>query len=83
MNSKKVQDISFSIELTSRNQIKRISIPDGSGDRLMVEGSLGELTSMELIEDILLEIKGRGGIMRIELSREELGEALKRKKGRA
>ncbi len=74
--------ISFSIELISRNQIKRVSLPDGSGDKLMVEGYLGELTEIDLVEDILLEIKGTSGILRIELSRKELENALKGKKKR-
>jgi hypothetical protein len=83
MSSTKERNISFSIELVSRNQVKRVSLPDGSGDRLMVEGYLGELTGMELVEDILLEIRGTGGVLRIELSREELENALKRKRERS
>jgi hypothetical protein len=81
--SSKERNTSFSIELVSRNQVKRVSLPDGSGDRLMVEGYLGELTGMELVEDILLEIRGTSGILRIELSREELENALKRKRERS
>ena len=80
MSTIKERIISFSIELISRDQIKRVSLPDGSGDRLMVEGYLGELIDIELVEDILLEIKGTGGIIRIELSRKELENALKGKK---
>jgi hypothetical protein len=83
MSSTKERNISFSIELVSRNQVKRVSLPDGSGDRLMVEGYLGELTGMELVEDILLEIRGTSGVLRIELSREELENALKRKRERS
>ena len=82
MSSIKEGNISFGIELVSRNQIKRVSLPDGSGDRLMLEGCLGELTAMELIEDILLEIRGTRGVMRIELSREALENALKGKRER-
>jgi len=83
MSSTKERNISFSIELVSRNQVKRVSLPDGSGDRLMVEGNLGGLTGIELVEDVLLEIRGTSGILRIELSREELEDALKRKRERS
>lgn len=82
MSSTKERNISFSIELFSRNQIKRVSLPDGAGDRLMVEGNLGKLTHVELIEDIMLEIRGTSGTLRIELSRRELENTLKGKKGR-
>ena len=69
--------LSFSIELISRDQIKRVSLPDGSGDGLMIEGLLGELAEIALIEDILLEVRGTMGILRIELTREELEKTLK------
>jgi len=82
MDSVKEQTVSFSIELFSRNQIKRVSLPDGHGDRLMVEGCLGDLTDMELIEDVLLEVRGNRGILRIELSRKELENVLRGKKSR-
>ena len=78
MNSKN-KGLSFSIELDSRDQIIRASIPDDSRDRLMLEGYAGELTSIELVEDIMLEIRGKKGVLRIELSRIELEKALKRK----
>ena len=50
------RSLSFCIELNSRDQIKRVSLPEGSGDQLMIEGFLGELEEMELMEDIMLEI---------------------------
>lgn len=80
MSAKEKHAVSFSMELFSRNQIKRVSLPDGPGDRLMVAGYLGELKHMELIEDILLEIKGTSGTLRVELSRRELENMLKGKK---
>ena len=78
MKTKK-ENVSFSIELLSRNQIKRAILPDGSGDKLTLEGYLGELESVELIEDVLLEIKGSTGILRVGLSREVLVKGLKKK----
>lgn len=78
MKSKK-EKVSFSIELLTRNQIKRAILPDGSGDKLTFEGFLGELESVELIEDVLLEIKGSKGILRAGLSRDALVKGLKKK----
>ena len=51
-------------------------MPDGAGDRLMIEGSLGKLTKLELIDGLLLEINGVNGTFRIEISREELENVL-------
>jgi hypothetical protein len=74
--------LSFSVELNSREHIKRVSLPNGTGDRLMVEGSLGKLIKIELIEDILLEIKGVNGTLRIEITREELEKMFNKKSDR-
>lgn len=71
--------VSFSLELHSRNHIKRVALPDGTGDRLMVEGSLGSLTGIEMVEDILLEIIGINGKMRIGVTRRELEHVLHKK----
>ena len=72
-------EVSFSLELHSRDHIKRVSLPDGAGDRLMVEGSLGSLTGLEMVEDILLEIIGINGKMQIGVTRRELEHVLNKK----
>ena len=79
MNEKKDPSISFSLELHSREQIKRVSLPNGTGNRLMVEGDLGKLVLLELIEDILLEINGDRGTLRIGISSDELEKVLGKK----
>ena len=71
--------VSFSLELYSRNHIKRVALPDGSGDRLVVEGNLGPLTDLEMVEDIILEINGASGKIRIDITRKELEMALNKK----
>jgi len=76
MSIKRESTLSFNIELTSKEHVKRVSMPDGAGDRLMIEGSLGKLTKLELIDGLLLEINGVNGTFRIEISREELENVL-------
>ncbi len=39
---------------------------------MLIEGFLGELTELGLIEDVMLEIKGSNGILRMDLNEEEL-----------
>lgn len=78
MASVNVRSLSFCIELNSRDHIKRVSLPDGFGDRLMIEGFLGELDEMELIEDIMLKVRGTDGVLRIDLTREELKQTLQK-----
>jgi len=71
---------SFSIELNSRDLIKRVSLPEGSGDRFIIEGLTGKLVEIELIEDIMLEIRATHGVLRIDLTRDEMEITLKGKK---
>ena len=78
MNEKKDSSISFSLELHSREQIKRVSLPNGAGNRLMVEGDLGKLVLIEIIEDILLEINGDRGTLRIGIPLDELKKVLEK-----
>lgn len=80
MHEKSKTKVSFSLELYSRNHIKRVALPDGSGDRLIIEGNLGRLTDLVLVEDILLEIIGVSGKMRIDITRRELEMVLNNKK---
>ena len=82
MDKKSKSKVSFSLELSSRNHIKRIALPDGNGDRLIIEGNLGPLTNLVMEEDILLEIIGDSGNMRIDITKKELEMFLNKKNTR-
>ena len=66
----------FSIELTSKNFVKRLAIPSDSDDKVLIEGFLGELKEICITEGIILELQGTNGILRIDLSEEELRKLL-------
>lgn len=44
----------------------------------MIEGYLGELEEVGLIEGIMLEIRGTNGTLRMDLNEEELKKFLKK-----
>jgi hypothetical protein len=64
MNGAMENDHAFSIEL---DVVKLNEI----GDRVLIEGYIGELIEVNFVED-LLEIKGVEGKMRVNLTEEEL-----------
>ena len=66
----------FSVELASKNFVKRLAIPGDSDDKVLIEGFLGELKEIGITEGIMLEIQGTNGILRIDLSEEELRKLL-------
>jgi hypothetical protein len=62
----------FSVELKSKHQIKNLSLTNGSHERVLVEGTIGELKQAAFIEDTLLEVTGDKGTLRINLTHSEL-----------
>ena len=71
----------FSVEMKSKAYIKNISISNESHDRVLFEGSLGELTKISLAEGDVLEIIGVNGTLRVDLSEEQLSEVLEAHRG--
>jgi hypothetical protein len=68
----------FSVELISREYLKRVAIPNEAGDNVLIEGFLGELGELGFVEGIMLEIKGTNGTLRMDLKKEELKKLLKK-----
>lgn len=62
----------FSIELESKKYLKRIALPNDVEDSILIEGFLGKLETVNIIEDVMLEIKGTNGILRMDLKEEAL-----------
>jgi len=63
---------SFSVEMKSKRYVRNISISDEDYNRVLLEGFLGELERLSLIEGRMLEIKGSNGTLRVDLSEDEL-----------
>lgn len=55
----------FTIELMSKGDVKNVSLDDG--DRVFIEGSLGTLKQAHFVEDLVLEVIGSNGQLRIDL----------------
>ena len=62
----------FTLELASRKHIKQVSMPSGPGDRLLIQGYLGEMKEITHTEGVLLEIRGSYGVLSIDLLEDEL-----------
>jgi hypothetical protein len=62
----------FSVELKSKADLKNVTLANGSHDSVLVEGTIGELVQAMFVEDVILEIIGEKGTLRINLKKEEL-----------
>ncbi len=62
--------------MLSKKHVKTISMSDETHDKVLFEGNLGELEELGMVEEIILEIKGANGILRVDLTEEELRKML-------
>ena len=62
----------FSVELKSKSHLKNITIANGSSDSVFLEGTIGELVQATFEEDIILEVAGKKGVVRIDLRADEI-----------
>ena len=62
----------FSIELNSKRNLKNISLTNGSSDSVLVEGTIGELVHASFKENVILEVVGKNGVFRLDLSENEI-----------
>ncbi len=60
----------FTIELRSKSDVKNLSL-DGD-ENIFIEGSLGILKRAQFVEDLVLEIIGSNGVLRVDLGVNDL-----------
>ena len=66
----------FSVEIESKKHLTNVSISNKPHERVVIEGYLGELSEIEMIENVLIQFKGANGALRIDLSKDELWQKL-------
>ena len=66
---------SFSVQMTNTKSVSGIAV-NRKKDGVFLEGELGLILDVELIEDKVLTIIGENGTIRIDISRDELVHAL-------
>ena len=62
----------FSVELASKADLKAISMSNGGYETVLVEGTIGDLKRAMFVEGVILEIVGSKGVLRINLSENEI-----------
>lgn len=66
------QERFFSVELKSKVSLKNVTLSNGNHENVLVEGTIGELQRAEFTEGIVLEVVGNKGILRINLTPDEI-----------
>ncbi len=66
------EERSFSIELKSKTNLKNITLNNDSREKALIEGTIGRLERVEFVEDTVLEVMGEKGVLRIDISENEI-----------
>ncbi|MFB0522700.1 MAG: hypothetical protein ACETV1_02940 [Candidatus Bathyarchaeia archaeon] len=69
-------ETSFSIEMKSKKHVRTISVSNESHNHVLFEGFLGDLQELSMVEGKVLEIKGTNGILRVDLTEDDLRKML-------
>jgi hypothetical protein len=65
----------FTVELASKRNLKNVTLANGGSDSVLIEGSIGELVQASFAEGVILEVIGKNGILRLDLSEDEIKKA--------
>ncbi len=75
-----MSDRSFSIELKDKKNLHTITI-EGSRGAVIIEGKMGKTQEISHVEGVMLEICCSDGVLRVDLSNEELESIIAKKTG--
>jgi hypothetical protein len=78
MESRKETERSFSIELKSRANLTNFALGEGSQEKVIIEGTLGRLQRASISDCVVLEVVGDNGVLRINVTKDEIREEGKR-----
>jgi hypothetical protein len=75
----KVKERGFSVEMDSKNHVRSLVVSDESRGKVLIEGNLGELRELEMVEEIVLQMKGTKGTLRVDLDNRDIRKLLEKK----
>jgi hypothetical protein len=73
----KMKKHTFSVSLEKEDGLKNLCIGSEFGPKVEIEGNLGKLERINFVEKAILEIRGSGGILRMDLNKEAFEGLLK------
>jgi len=62
----------FSVELRSKSNLKNVALTNGSNELVLIEGTIGRFERAEFAEGVVLQVVGKQGVLRIDLSENDI-----------
>ena len=79
--AKRIKEHSFSVEMKSKDAVNTLSFIEKENGVVLFEGFLGKLENISLVEDVMLEIEGKNGVIKLDITSQEIEKySLKKKK---
>ena len=69
---KRNDEHSFSVEMRSKDAVKTLSFMEKENGNFFFEGFLGKLKTISMVEDVMLEIEGQNGIIKLDITSYEI-----------
>jgi len=80
MMNKRTEEHSFSIEIKSEQFVRRMSFLDKENGKVFFEGFLGEIKNIAMVEGVMLEIEGKNGVFKMDITEQEMEKGIIPKK---
>jgi hypothetical protein len=62
----------FSVELKSKSHLKNVTLTNSKSEIVLVEGTIGKLVKASFEENVVLEVTGTKGTLRLDLREDEI-----------
>ncbi|HLN88744.1 MAG TPA: hypothetical protein VK253_01640 [Candidatus Binatia bacterium] len=62
----------FSVELSSKANLKNVTLANGGHENVLIEGTVGQLKHASFVDGVVLEVVCDKGILRINLTPDEI-----------
>jgi len=70
--TKQIKEHSFSVEMKSKDAVNTLSFIEKENGAVLFEGFLGKLKNISLVEDVMLEIEGKNGVIKLDITSQEI-----------
>ena len=58
--------------MRSKDSVKTLSFMEKENGNVLFEGFLGKLKNISMVEDVMLEIEGKNGIIKLDITSQEI-----------
>ena len=74
--NKRVKEHSYSVEMKTEDVAKRTAFLDRENGQVFFEGCLDKLTSIKMVEGVMLDIESDNGTLKLDITQKEIEQCI-------